>query len=275
MPWALDPIHVVITEKIHGFNARLGRTQDGVAWVGSRNQVVDPEKDRLQGFVPWALSVIEHVPPGYTVYGEWAGKGIQKGLDYGAPRFFAFGLRYLGEPVQPLIDTIATLIPCDIAPVLYEGPLPSVEVLDALRRGRSLLAEQDREGIVINPVPAIFDQWGHQVIGKFKAPAFEERAHARREQPTPASLADVEAFVDEYATDERLSHVLAQLDEAGIDGMDRTNTGALLRAYYADVVREGAHHHDQLTESDQKMVGKVLNGRVKALVDARRLAVLA
>ena len=276
VPYVLDATEVYITEKIHGFNARFGRTPDGNPWVGSRNNVVDPETTPLQGFTDWAMRRVLRLPPGTTVFGEWAGKGIQKGIDYGAPRFYLFAvLDQDRAPVDPerFVDW-AELLDCTTVPLLYVGPPPPMTALDMLRKGQSLLAEQPREGIVIVPWPPVTDPWGHTVIAKFKHPDFEERAHARREAPAPPDLSTVTAFVEEYATDERLSHVLDQLAEDGLDGLDRVNTGALLRAYYHDVIREGAADHEQLDADSQKLVGKVLNEHVKTLVAVRREKVL-
>lgn len=274
VPQVLEAETLYITEKLHGFNARFGRTAEGAFWVGTRNQLVT---DDAQGFTTWARQFEDTVSPGVTIYGEWFGKGVQKGVDYGPEkRFRAFAVRVGADLAHP--DDAAAYVAnlgIEWVPTIHGGPHPGMESLEAWRRADTALGNGPGEGIVIVPWPPVFDQYGHQVIAKFKAPTFAETAHARREQPTPADLATVVAFAEEYATDERMSHVLDQLAEQGIDGMDRRNTGALLRAFYEDVVREGRDHHDRLSEEDQKMVGKVLNGFVKRLVEARGLAAAA
>ena len=279
---------VTVTEKIHGFNARFGRTPEGVFWVGSRSNVVhegDGEigKDsKLQGFTEWALSRDALVPVGFTFYGEWAGEGIQKGIAYGPKRFYLFGLRKYaphGETLLPWPDIArwAGTLGCSHVPLIYDGNASSLTVaqLDEWRQRQSAISEDQAEGIVISPWPPIADVYGHTVIGKFKAPQFSERAHARKEHPAPSDLTNVQAFVDDYATDERLGHVLDRLSEDGLDGLDRRNTGPLLKTFYEDVVREGRDDHAKLSENDQKLVGKVLNQSVKVLVDARRTASVA
>ena len=67
----------VVTEKMHGFNARFGRDLDDVLWVGSRTNIVaegDPAKwpDSLQGFVRFAASSVSQLLVGETVFGEQA-----------------------------------------------------------------------------------------------------------------------------------------------------------------------------------------------------------
>lgn len=268
----LDAPELWITEKIHGFNARFGRDRKGNVWVGSRNRVVDHATEPLQGFTAWALAHADEVEPGITLFGEWAGKGIQKGIDYGAPDFYLFAVMLDGELEHPgSVEAWQWRIGCKRAPFVASGRAWTLEELDGFRKAPSTIApDHTREGIVLVPWPTMFT-YGRPMIAKFKAPDFEERAHARREAPPPADLSTVQAFVEEYATDERLGHVIDQLREQGIeDPLDRVHTGALLRAYYADVVREGSDHFEALEPDAQKLVGKVLNGYVKALADDRR-----
>jgi hypothetical protein len=292
VPEVLGAESVTITEKIHGFNARFGTTLGGEFWVGSRSNVVYHEDmgvdgiGGLQGFVEFAISR-PHPPPGVTVYGEWAGKGIQKGIDYGEKAYYLFAVRNPDTWVDgwDALATLAVLYGTRIVPLIYEGPPPSLEQLSEWRNGQSALAPQGREGIVIWPSPMVFDVYGHSVIAKFKSPAWAETAHARREKPAPADLANVTAFCEEYATAERMRHVLVHVaevnvDEVGsdtgrwIDPLDARHTGLVLRAFYEDVVREGADHYDLLSENDQKQVGKVLNRYTKALLDEARTASL-
>ena len=303
VPFVLEADHLVVTEKVHGFNARFGVTLTGTFWVGSRNNTVFTAKtvdgegdtitgdpDGLQGFTRFATRHRWAVPPGYTFYGEWAGRGIQKGISYGTPDFFLFAIRdTYGWHPRWALTAWAERLNINTVPILYEGPNPGMAMLDELRKGRSLLALENREGIVIWPTPMAFDRYGNPAIAKFKAPGFAETAHARKDRPAPADLGNVVDFVEEYATDERLSHVLEQVeddirhnlqDATGnpdpmVDPLDRMWTGRVLRAYYEDVVREGQDHYAQLSENDQKAVGKVLNGYVKALMDARRAASIA
>ncbi len=96
----LPKIDFYATTKIHGTNAAIGvdiRTEE--YFTQSRNNIITPENDNL-GFSAWANreDVKDHfynefayilftLEPGFLdpistliVYGEWAGKGIQKGV---------------------------------------------------------------------------------------------------------------------------------------------------------------------------------------------------
>lgn len=279
-----EAAEVFISEKLHGTNARFGKTMAGEIWVGSRNNVITGGH---YGFYDWAISRARRLEPGETVFGEWVGQGIQKGIDYGKDkRFFMFAVMLDGEFIHPgLLSGFAEALECATVPQIYIGTVPSVGVLDEMRTALSLLAEQKREGIVIFPWPVMRDEYGHRIVAKYKNPDFEERAKQPRPDRPPLELENVQAFVEQYATDNRLDHVMDQmredyhfteeLDDPNFDPLDKQWTGILLKTFYNDVVREGRADYDLLSETDQKMVGKVLNQTVKKLADVRRSETLA
>lgn len=267
-----------ISEKIHGFNARFGLTLSGNRTVGLRNTVITGGSP----FYDWAKSQLDKTDLlGIIIYGEWAGKGVQKGIDYGPQHFFLFDVWdsleerfFTGDELKFIADAME----CVLAPILYDGPSKDVTMamLDEWRDGESLIAKgQTREGIVIHPEPPVRDKYGRYVIAKYKNAAFAERAHEKRQARAPVDLGNVTAFVEEYATTTRLDHVLQYLAEFGIDGLDIRNTGDLLRAMYNDVVLEGAVDYERLSSSDQKQVGKVLSDATKVLVEAMRRQALS
>jgi hypothetical protein len=270
----------VVTEKMHGFNARFGRDADGTPWVGSRSTVVaegDPAAwpDSLQGFVRFAATRVGQLLEGETVFGEWAGKGIQS-IDYGPRDFYVFGAyreTFLGWPD---VLAVARQVGLKTVPVLYRGTgLPDMDVLTEWRSAQSLVAAASgREGICLAQDPPAISKYGHTLIGKFKSPAFAEKTSEREERPA-RDMTGINPFVAEYATEERFSHVLAQVLESGVEPLDQKNTGAVLRAMYEDVVREAGPDFEALSPDDQKFLGKALNPATKRMLDAARLASLA
>jgi hypothetical protein len=266
----LDAPVVSVTEKIDGFNARFGRDESGRFWVGTRNREIDPAVDKQQGFSDFALSCAAGVPSGTVIFGEWAGRGIQKRLDYGEPSFWFFdGARVVGEAVSWFtladMDEVAERLSLRRPRCFHVGPPPTVEQLIAWRSTPGI------EGVVIRAYPMAHDPHhdGGALIAKFKSPAFSETVGERTQRP-PQDLTSVAAFVGEYVTSERLSHVMAQVSESGLDALDVRSTGEVLRAMYADIVREGADDFAALSEDDQKAVGRVCAGATKPLLCAVR-----
>lgn len=173
-----DGERVVITEKIHGTNARYGMVERHITGLWSRLKtllfgkwefVVGSHNVQLTAFTPkhakfYAEDVYtkiakryrlnELIPPGYTLYGEIYGKGVQDltyGLDDIDVAFFDLkkGERYLSllELGEFCADRRLPL-----APILYRGPW-SPDLLGRLTDGASRLSqvEQIREGCVVRP----------------------------------------------------------------------------------------------------------------------------
>jgi len=181
---------VVVTEKIHGTNARFGwvpRHYDGFwgrvkrslfGWfldewewcVGSRNVHLLPGRPRFYKDDPYhkiakRLGLKNRIPKGYTVYGEIFGPKIQD-LTYGRTeidiRFFDAkkGNEYLSYP-----DFVTFCRACFLqtVPLLYSGPYKP-GLVETHTCGQSLLdASTLREGCVIK---AAFEDRPHPRLGR-------------------------------------------------------------------------------------------------------------
>jgi len=265
---------LTVTEKIHGFNARFGRTEQGEFWVGSRNNVVT--EGNLQGAVDMAQERERSVPMGFTFYGEWAGKGIQKGIDYGEKKFYLFGVRANADLLPWIkISHWAIELGLETVPLIYWGRSETITIaqLDKWRQGTSRISpEQNLEGIVITTEPMSFDEYGHTLIAKFKHPKFAEIAHVKRKKQNGIDQTNAQAFVDKYATDNRLDHIFDPGDWEGLGNpLDMSNMGTVLRAYYNDVIREAGDDINGLSPEEQKILGRLINAKVKPFLDAKRL----
>lgn len=156
----------IITEKIDGTNAQIYITEDGDLFTGSRTRWITPESDNF-GFARWAQEHREELMllgPGRH-FGEWWGKGIQRG--YGVPdkRLSLFNVtRWCLHGTEPQIIPSAdprivkhqeVLPPCvGLVPVMRRGIFTTSMVDSAMyelgQRG-SLAAPgfMDPEGIVV------------------------------------------------------------------------------------------------------------------------------
>ncbi len=152
---------VVVTEKIHGSNARF-IFLDGEMYAGSRNQWKDVGGDDIWNKVlkanPWIEQWCRKYP-GFALYGEVT--PTQKGFDYGAkePQFFVFDvltpekkwMEYV-EAALKLLDGADTSHYKEV-PVLYYGPFDEGKIsnlVDGASQVRG--AKHIREGIVVKTV---------------------------------------------------------------------------------------------------------------------------
>lgn len=139
---------IVITEKIDGTNACVAITEDMRILAGSRTRWITPEDDNF-GFAAWVQQHKEELlllGPGRH-FGEWWGKGIQRGYGLSERRFSLFNVsRWENAAELPAC--------CSIVPVLYRGRFhtsAAEEAADRLRCLGSAAAEgfMDPEGIVL------------------------------------------------------------------------------------------------------------------------------
>ena len=145
---------IIITEKIDGTNASIfipdlpTDLPEGVKMlVGSRTRWITPGDDNF-GFAKWCKENEEELlklGPGHH-FGEWYGKGIQRGYGLDHKRFALFNTHRWGN--NPDLPSCVSVVP-----VLYTGPFNTVVVdsmISALREHGSYAAEgfKKPEGII-------------------------------------------------------------------------------------------------------------------------------
>jgi len=157
---------VVITEKIHGANARF--VHDGQRlWVGSHGQIKAPSESNMWWRAARNCDLETKLAraPRMVFYGEVF--GAVQDLKYGAKNgeLFVRFFDVLDSTNRTYLDwdkTAALLTDLELAaaPLLYRGVLPVMAELRGLTETTSALAENMREGIVIRPV---VEQWDDEV----------------------------------------------------------------------------------------------------------------
>jgi hypothetical protein len=136
---------IVISEKIDGTNGLVHVAEDGIVRAGSRNRWITPEDDNY-GFAKWVETnqeELRELGPGYH-YGEWFGKGIQRGYGLSKKHFALFNT-YRWKDSRPEC--------CDVVPILYEGIFSETAINEALtdlaEYGSMFNPEVEAEGIII------------------------------------------------------------------------------------------------------------------------------
>lgn len=211
-----DGEEVIITEKIHGTNSRLGYVLNGKNEYGDdiwekvagshsvRRKEFDAKGNRSKYWMPFkqdgdcaignllvSLWLKKKATQSVIVYGEIFGLGVQD-MDYGqkTPGFKAFDVavdgRYLDyDEAKEHLDNFE--IP--MVPFLYRGPF-SMEVVNKFVDGPTTVCDsksirtpfKGREGIVIKPTKERFDDMlGSRAILKFISADYHDR---RNPNPT-------------------------------------------------------------------------------------------
>lgn len=143
---------VVVTEKIDGTNGQIFVNEDGGVRAGSRNRWLTVEADNF-GFARWVqehADELRTLGPGHH-YGEWWGKGIQRGYGLDHKRFSLFNVSRWGDDSLWPLERPAC---CHVVPVLWRGPMDTTCIMRVASRlwlGGSAAAPgfMKPEGIVI------------------------------------------------------------------------------------------------------------------------------
>ena len=157
---------IIVSEKIDGTNAQVYITEDGTMRAGSRTRWITPEDDNF-GFAKWVDAHRDELltlGPGRH-FGEWWGKGINRGYGLTERRFSLFNVQRWAlhgtDPktfptADPRVTRTQDVLPpcCGLVPVLYQGPFDTAAVgacIERLRMKGSVAAPgfSRPEGVVV------------------------------------------------------------------------------------------------------------------------------
>jgi RNA ligase (TIGR02306 family) len=158
-----DGEEVVLTEKIHGANARF-LFRDGRLWVGSHKRIKKQDDRNMWWQVSTATGLEDRLRkiPNIAVYGEIY--GLVQDLHYGIAGTQLVLFDALDTIVMKYLDydafrEVAAEINLPTVPELYRGPWSSS--LLELAEGKTVLgSDHVREGFVVRPVQ---ERWEHSV----------------------------------------------------------------------------------------------------------------
>ena len=148
---------MIITEKIDGTNGVIYIDDYNNLFVGSRTRWLDEHNDNF-GFYKWVMrnkEALLKLGTGYH-YGEWWGKGIQRGYNLQERRFSLFNVsRWKKDKEIPLLEK-QEYCPdcCDVVPVLHAEVFNTEvinQILEELKRNGSSASPgfMKPEGVVV------------------------------------------------------------------------------------------------------------------------------
>lgn len=165
---------VVLTEKIHGANARYCYA-DGKLWVGSRTQIKRWDET---GKVMWCKAAMNcdleaklAKFPNHIFYGEVYGKvqDLRYGLDQDVTFrcFDIFSVLTQSWLDYDDVESVCRDLGIDTAPTFYRGPWLGYEEMKSHAEGKTVVGgEHVREGFVVKPTQERWDERVGRVILK-------------------------------------------------------------------------------------------------------------
>jgi len=273
------------TPKMHGSNGAIV-IENGEIRVQSRTRIITPTSDNA-GFAQFVSSlskeVIESLPNNVSIFGEWCGGNIQKGIALNElPKMFViFGIKTLDESASwmdlnemtfdllKLNDNnvfVITQFPSFSVSIDFNNPELSQNELSELTQqvenecpvGKYFNVTGVGEGIVWTNDSNVSDS---SVWFKVKG-----EKHSVTKVKTLASvdvekLNSIKEFVDITVTDARLQQGLDYIKEQQLE-IHRKNTGTYLRWMFNDIISEEL---DTLTANnlEVKDVGGAISNKAR------------
>jgi hypothetical protein len=283
------------TVKLHGTNAGIGHTEEDGLWAQSRSNIITPENDNM-GFAKYVeehkqafLALVEHVRyvnpqlkpnDGVFIFGEWAGKSIQKGVGISQieKSLFIFDVKVVPEdgseayhlPSDYLRDkdnriyNIEDFFCFDIeidfnAPEMAQNVLADIttEVEKLCPVAKAFGFEGIGEGVVW-----VAQVNGHNYRFKVKGDKHSVTKNKTLAKVDTEKLNSINEFVEYAATENRLEQGLGIIFPDGV--LDQKKTGEIIKWVVSDIVSEES---DTLADNglEMKDVGKYLSNKVRQM----------
>jgi RNA ligase (TIGR02306 family) len=173
-----DGTEVSVTEKIHGASAKY-TYQDGEFWVSSRNFYRKESDDDMWWQILRSNQWLMHLcafNEGVIFHGEVYGwvADLRYGHLQGMRSFRIFDAWKDGQFIDR--SRFLYIVPPDYqVPELWRGP-HSIEKIEELIDGKSVLGGNIREGVVIKPVKEMYDNRVGRLCLKAVSPSYLERS---------------------------------------------------------------------------------------------------
>lgn len=281
----------VAREKIHGTNFSIIIERDCVTCAKRTGPILAGEdffgyEIVLKKYNDSIKAVQHTIKEGSSmqIFGEFAGGGIQKGVDYGEKDFYVFDI--LVKTVEGtnqfvddyMMEQICNTFGFKLAPLLGRGKFDDLiqlpNMLDvvvndynelAANEGipvankqvwKAVVAEDNiAEGYVLKPCYPKFFPNGARVAIKCKNSKFSEKAKSDKPIKAKAVLTDVDkvalSTLAAYATLNRVNNVISKIGQVG-----PKDFGKVMGLTVQDILEEAAREEIFITDTDQPDVVK-------------------
>ncbi|MCS0827416.1 RNA ligase family protein [Cytobacillus firmus] len=258
---------IEVMEKLDGSNASF-TLEEGVIKKFSRNLPLDPSNN-LRGFYQYIDEkiTIDMLYEDYIYFGEWMVPHKVSYKEEYVKTFILFDVYSKSRQRFLSLNTVrsqANLLGFKVAPVLYEGPLTSMEMLKGLVGKSEINGDNSGEGVVV--------RYGNVRL-KWVSEGFAEKAGISYKEPKPETLEKL--FVATYVTEARVEKILHKLVDEGVINPDEVSLKDMgwLMVVVADRVNddvleeEGDElHADASLKEIRSCIGKRIGGTVRGFV---------
>lgn len=276
----------VAREKIHGTNFSIIIERDAVTCAKRTGPILAGEdffgyEIVLKKYNDSIKAVQHTIKEGSSmqIFGEFAGGGIQKGVDYGEKDFYVFDILVkTAEGTNQFVDdymmeTICNTFGFKLAPLLGRGKFDELSKLPndldvvvhrynkaieahGLKEANSTPFQVEvenknvAEGYVLKPCYPKFFPNGARVAIKCKNSKFSEKSKSDKPIKAKAVLTDVDkvalSTLAAYATLNRVNNVISKIGQVG-----PKDFGKVMGLTVQDILEEAAREEIFITDADQ------------------------
>lgn len=285
------------TVKIHGTNAGVGLTTDGEFFQQSRNRLISTDNDNA-GFANWCeesprklyfikwLSDVLHTKSTLatykdnpikqvTIFGEFAGKGIMKGVAVSEVEksFFAFGLYFLHEDGTTTKDTssISSLSNTNLGIYnifMFENKRVEIDFNDTKEVINNILEDT----LTVENSCPVGEYFGVSGTGEgvvllsdcgeylFKSKG-QKHSVSKVKTLSPAEtyeLTNIEDFINDVLSENRLLQGIEYLREMGFP-IDNSSTGEYIKWVQSNILKEEGDIIESKSLNIKKVNGVIAN----------------
>ncbi|BBC78243.1 RNA ligase [Escherichia phage EcS1] len=295
----------VAREKIHGTNFSLIISRDAVTPCKRTGPILPGESffaheiimKKYDKSIKFLQDSICGTASSYQIFGEFAGGGIQKGMDYGEKDFYVFDILIKSEHDQEgtyaddfMVERMCCTFGFKVAPLIARGSFEELSQLvndfDSVVNHYNELAVANgieyaniahfgflphgekniAEGYVLKPCYPVILANGNRVAIKCKNSKFSEKAKSDKPIKPAAVLSDQDkvalSTLAEYSTWNRVSNVLSHIGEVTAKDFGKV-MGLTMQDIFVEAEREGI----VLIDADQpNLVKKELQQIVMATI---------
>jgi hypothetical protein len=237
---------VYVEEKIDGSQFSFGVDEEGTLRVRSKGceMVVDAPEKMFSLAVETVKRLQPLLHPGWTYRGEYLRSPKHNALIYNRipkDHIIIFDVE-IGECEfleYPAKWAEANRLGLEVVPLLWGGPIETIEAFRDFLQVDSVLGGQKIEGVVVKPIGyGLFGVDKKVLMGKFVSEAFKE-VHSKMwkaENPTAGDI--VGRLGADYGTQARWQKAIQHLAEQGLITDAPQDIGQLMKEIPADVKRE-------------------------------------
>lgn len=249
----------VAREKIHGTNFSVVITENDIVPCKRSGPILPAEKFNnylsiMQKYKD-SFEQIQEITKGSTVqiFGEYAGDGIQKGIEYGEQDFYIFDVMINGEYItEVLVEDFAKDFKLKTAPLIKFGTLKELLSLpvefDTIVKDYKLFEENTlppagdnvSEGLVIKPNTPIFLA-DKRVAIKYKSDKYKEKSKGKLpkiEVPLTEKDHVLLEQLNEFNTLNRVKNVISHIGQVTTKDFGKVS-GLTVQDILTESAREG------------------------------------